>query len=111
MDDGEDPRPPTGDDWNELSAQVRGQERIVYPDAPDARGALQWLIDDMHDAGETRNTIGRKGDVIEYAIHDSVVCAARALVNLGGSLDWFTPEESARYDRDGRLKNGGIPRS
>jgi len=89
------PVPPTGDDWNELFSEIgEHNTRLAFPDAPDARSALQWLLDDMADAGETHNDDGR--------IYDSVVCAARTLVNLGGMVPWFDRDISKEYDSDGR---------
>jgi hypothetical protein len=51
-------------------------------DAADLRAALQWLLDDMHAAG---NTHGADGIVL----FDSVDNAARALVAAGAALAWF----------------------
>ena len=51
--------------------------------------ALQWLLDDMSDADETHSPTG--------IIFASVECAAAALVNAGGSLPWYTPEQAKAY--------------
>lgn len=53
------------------------------------KSALQWLLDDMHDAGETHNA---QGDIF-----DSVEDAAAALVEAGGNLNWYTAENAEAY--------------
>ncbi len=53
----------------------------TIPDAVDLKSAMQWLLDDMHDAGETHNE--------NDTPFDSVESAARALLNAGGVLNWY----------------------
>lgn len=56
-------------------------ERMFY--------ALQWLLDDLHTAGETHGVDGR--------IFDSVENAAAALVEAGGHLSWYSLEDARAY--------------
>lgn len=61
-----------------------------YPSIePDMVAALQWLLDDMHDAGETHEASGN--------IFDSVGNAASALIHAGGKLGWFSAEDAKHY--------------
>ena len=88
----EDSRPPDGDDWNTLHEDVVATCEDVLPRLATAsalQGALQWLLDDMNDAGETHGETGE--------IFDSVEEAAAALVEAGGFLSWYSKEQAAAY--------------
>lgn len=64
-----------------------------------AQGGLQWLLDDMHDAGETHvpADLSRAPD-FHGVIFDSVEHAAAALIDIGGvGVGWYTPEQAAAY--------------
>lgn len=51
--------------------------------------ALQWLLDSLHDAGETHDEDG--------SIFDAVEDAAAALVEAGGHLNWYSVEDAEAY--------------
>ena len=53
------------------------------------RAALQWLLDDMDDAGETRSETGEMFDSVEYAVV--------SLIEAGGSFDGYTIEDAIAY--------------
>lgn len=97
----------TGDSLDTLDQIIQGARRLLgqqhderasvfveertspmigtIPDATDLQSAMQWLLDDMHDAGETHFS--------ETVPFDSVENAARALINAGGVLNWYNPTE------------------
>lgn len=54
----------------------------------DLIAALQWLLDDMDDAGETHDS---------GVLFDSVENAAAHLVAAGGSLAWYSHERAKAY--------------
>lgn len=54
--------------------------------------ALQWLLDDMHTAGETHDNV--RGDIF-----DSVEEAAATLVEAGGNLNWYSTADAQAYRR------------
>lgn len=89
---GRDAIPPEGQDWSDLYTDVVATCENVLPRLATAsalQGALQWLLDDMNDADETHGETGE--------IFDSVEEAAAALVEAGGFLSWYTPDQAAAY--------------
>jgi len=66
------------------------RDRIKLQEAaPAMRAALQWLLDDMDDAGETRSKTGKLFDSVEYAVV--------ALTEAGGSFHGYTVEDAIAY--------------
>lgn len=65
------------------------------------KSALQWLLDDMHDAGETHD----EGSTL----YDSVEHAAAALVEAGGTLNWYTAEDARNYRVSCEAEDGAAP--
>lgn len=55
----------------------------------DLHAAMQWLLDCLHDAGETHGDDG--------TIHDCVEHAAAALVEAGGHLNWYSAADARAY--------------
>lgn len=47
--------------------------------------AMQWLLNDLHDQGDTHDESG--------TLYESVENAAAALVAAGGNLSWYTPRK------------------
>jgi hypothetical protein len=87
----DDPRP-TDCRYAALIREATAALEVPAPDEPpppmahyalQMRNALQWLLDDMRDAGETHSADG--------VIFDSVENAARSLVAAGGFLRWYPP--------------------
>lgn len=74
--------------------KLRDEHAALFAGALAMKAALQWLLDDMHDAGETHNNqTCAFGTVAPGAIFDSVECAAKALVAVGGKLAWYPPKQ------------------
>lgn len=69
-------------------------EDAEAPTSP-LRDALQWLLDDLNDAGETHADDG--------SIFDSVEAAA-ALVEAGGALNWYSREDAEAFRWAARRK-------
>lgn len=75
---------------------AEGKAAATTPPDP-LKVALQWLLDDMHDAGETHGT--------DNMIYDSVANAAAALILAGGNLSWYTmPQALALLEDEKRSR-------
>jgi hypothetical protein len=70
---------------------TNAQTLSTSPPASPLLSALQWLLDDLHDADETHSDGG--------VIYDSVEHAAAALVEAGGSLNWYSLDDAKAYRR------------
>jgi len=68
-----------------LQGQLVGDE---LPLAPIVK-AMQWLLDDLADAGEHR-ALG----LPDNPLFDSVESAAKALTDMGGSVSWYPPKNT-----------------
>ncbi|WP_238121995.1 MULTISPECIES: hypothetical protein [unclassified Xanthobacter] len=79
--------PASAEDFVEILGVITkaGHDRCMRLQA-----AMQWLLDSMHDAGETHDPQTR-------AIYDSVEDAAAALVEAGGHLNWYSPADARGY--------------
>lgn len=72
--------------------------RLPAPNPSDGlRDALQWLLDDLHDADQTH---GEDGEIF-----DSVEDSAAALIEAGGALNWYSAEDARAY----RARQAGAP--
>lgn len=124
-----DEEAPTGDHYNEVAAYVcfalseleevaqsharlvRDEEqahaelrRLDRENVKLAR-ALQWLLDEMHDADETHHP-SVDPNAPDAPIYDSVENAAAALIENHGSLYWYSAERAAAFRAKQRAEDG-----